>query len=40
MNTGLDNIVCTQGKNTETWPSGKAGACKALIPGSNPGVSF
>lgn len=24
----------------ETWPSGKAGACKALIPGSNPGVSF
>jgi len=22
-----------------TWPSGKAGACKALIPGSNPGVA-
>ena len=25
---------------TETWPSGKAEACKAFIPGSNPGVSF
>ena len=24
----------------ETWPSGKAEACKAFIPGSNPGVSF
>tara|TARA_B100001123_G_scaffold436724_1_gene567554 strand:+ start:258 stop:473 length:216 start_codon:yes stop_codon:yes gene_type:complete len=22
-----------------TWPSGKAGACKALIPGSIPGVA-
>ena len=22
-----------------TWPSGKAGACKALIPGSSPGVA-
>lgn len=21
------------------WPSGKAGACKALIPGSNPGAA-
>ena len=21
------------------WPSGKAGACKALIPGSNPGIA-
>ena len=23
-----------------TWPSGKAEACKAFIPGSNPGVAF
>jgi hypothetical protein len=22
-----------------TWPSGKAEACKAFIPGSNPGVA-
>lgn len=27
-------------KSKETWPSGKAEACKAFIPGSNPGVSF
>lgn len=25
---------------TEAWPSGKAGACKALIPSSNLGASF
>ena len=24
----------------EAWPSGKAGACKALIPSSNLGASF
>ena len=24
---------------TATWPSGKAEACKAFIPGSNPGVA-
>ena len=23
-----------------TWPSGKAGDCKSLTPGSNPGVPF
>ena len=23
-----------------TWPSGKAEACKAFTPGSNPGVAF
>lgn len=22
------------------WPSGKAGVCKTLIPGSNPGAAF
>ena len=27
-------------ERVETWPSGKAEACKAFIPGSNPGVSF
>ena len=25
---------------TATWPSGKAEACKAFIPGSNPGVAL
>ena len=25
---------------TATWPSGKAEACKAFTPGSNPGVAF
>jgi hypothetical protein len=25
--------------HTATWPSGKAEACKAFIPGSNPGVA-
>ena len=25
---------------TGTWPSGKAGDCKSLTPGSNPGVPF
>ncbi len=25
--------------NRATWPSGKAEACKAFIPGSNPGVA-
>ena len=28
-----------QAPQTATWPSGKAEACKAFIPGSNPGVA-
>ena len=31
--------VCDQAPHTATWPSGKAEACKAFIPGSNPGVA-
>ncbi len=40
---GVDNLLCVKYYEygfVETWPSGKAEACKAFIPGSNPGVSF
>ena len=38
----LDNLVCLHydKRTKEAWPSGKAGACKALIPSSNLGASF
>ena len=29
----------TEAVNMATWPSGKAEACKAFTPGSNPGVA-
>ena len=29
----------TAAKEMATWPSGKAEACKAFTPGSNPGVA-
>lgn len=32
-------IPCRLEPLTATWPSGKAGVCKTLIPGSNPGVA-
>ena len=37
----LDNLACIKyDRGTkEAWPSGKAGACKALIPSSNLGAS-
>lgn len=33
-------IILMKIRNKEAWPSGKAGACKALIPSSNLGASF
>ena len=37
----LANLICLfYYISTATWPSGKAEACKAFTPGSNPGVAF
>ncbi len=39
----LDITVCLfydRVTRMATWPSGKAEACKAFTPGSNPGVAF
>ena len=35
MESGLHRLFCKMA----TWPSGKAEACKAFTPGSNPGVA-
>lgn len=33
-------FITYHNKEVATWPSGKAGACKAFIPSSNLGVAF
>ena len=36
---GTNQLFIRQDARMATWPSGKAEACKAFTPGSNPGVA-
>ena len=39
IDLSINQLLKRQHANLATWPSGKAEACKAFTPGSNPGFA-